>query len=154
MNISLRPILIISRYLRHVFQAYIENNHRSPTAPTNSLILRIIFEVKLPLQTNNTNPPPLNFGKSFEFWSSTGFDGLLLREELHANKHDYEVYVRWYWWCKTELLWLKLVPVPICPSQISQGLDRDRNRVSAVTRPASNPWAMTGRKTRIVLFKY
>jgi hypothetical protein len=49
--------------------------------------------------------------------------------------------VEWYWQGKTEELWEKPVPVPLCPPKIPHGLTRARNRASAV-RGRRLTWAM------------
>ena len=80
------------------------------------------------LQTKNPN-----FQKIIVFLGLTGFDCLSVRQEQHANKNYSGAFVGWYRKEKTELLWLKPVPVPMYPSQVSQRLDRDGTGISVAT---------------------
>lgn len=64
LNIQLRSILIISSHLQQVFQAYKKYNHRSSTAPSNSLTLPRIFKGKCLSKQRTASPP--QFIKSFE----------------------------------------------------------------------------------------
>jgi hypothetical protein len=47
--------------------------------------------------------------------------------------YEWRARVEWHWQDKTEQLGETFVPVPLCPSQISQGSNRARTRDSAVT---------------------
>jgi hypothetical protein len=50
--------------------------------------------------------------------------------------------VEWYWQGKTEELWEKPVPVPLCPPHIPHRLTRARTRASAVRDRRLTTWAM------------
>jgi hypothetical protein len=50
--------------------------------------------------------------------------------------------VEWNWQRKTEVVGEKPVSVPLCPPQIPHGLNRDRNRASAVGGRRLTAWAM------------
>jgi hypothetical protein len=59
--------------------------------------------------------------------------------------------VEWYWQGKTEELGEKPVPVPLCPPQIPNGLNRARTRASAVRGRRLTTWA-TARPLRMITF--
>jgi hypothetical protein len=59
--------------------------------------------------------------------------------------------VEWYWQGKTEELWEKLVPVPLCPRQIPHGLTWARTQASAVRGRRLTTWAMA-RPTCLLTF--
>jgi hypothetical protein len=50
--------------------------------------------------------------------------------------------VEWYWQGKTEELWEKPVPVPLCPPQIPHGLTGARTRVFVVRGRRLTAWAI------------
>jgi hypothetical protein len=50
--------------------------------------------------------------------------------------------VEWYWQGKTEELWEKPVPVPLCPPQIPHGLTRAWTRASAARGRRLTTWAI------------
>jgi hypothetical protein len=53
-----------------------------------------------------------------------------------------EAQVEWKWQEKTENLGEEPVPMPLCPPQISHGLNRDRTRDSAVRGQRLTAWAI------------
>jgi hypothetical protein len=56
----------------------------------------------------------------------------------------WRVMVEWYIDGKTEELWEKPVPVPLCPPQIPHGLTRAWTRASVVRGRRPTTWAMIG----------
>jgi hypothetical protein len=53
-------------------------------------------------------------------------------------KCEYGTLVDWYWRGKHEVLWEKLVPLPLCPPQIPPGLILEQTQVAVVRGRATN----------------
>ena len=52
-------------------------------------------------------------------------------KEQYWDEEEWGALAKWYWQCKTEILWEKPVTVHVGPPRISPGLARVRNSLSA-----------------------
>ena len=71
-------------------------------------------------------------------------------QKLHSmngglRRHVYGALFEWYWQKKTDVLWRKPMPLPVCPPQIPHGLAWDWKQAPAVTDIPQTAQIRTGR---------
>ena len=150
LNIYLRYILVISGFLRKVFQTYSKNNHWGSRGTLNSFILRrFFFKVKMPLQTKSHD-----FQNIIAFWRLTGFESLSFRQRAACKQKRQRSICRMIVTGENRITLFK---TGTSAKMSITNLTRNRpgsNPGFPGDRLESNPWGMAEKVTRILLLKY